>query len=319
MTGHPNMGWMSGLRERWKFEYIDINPLDNFDIFKPFDLIFLYLISGYKPKISWNKQAQVLKETFPNKPLMIFFDMEATKNPDGDWRDTFRAADLIMHCSPLDKLGAWQEYKSKCFFSPIPVNPNGIYRYRPKIDQKWSKNRPKWIGLMHHTSPYADLAPAFDQLSHISSPVRIFTGWHGIDEKHCKALQKLLSKLRGIHHVEAFPRLEPQAYFEKIADCYLMYENCGNYIGWSRFTYEAAVYDIPTVSNMNIAANRIANMELCSENPEQHIPLINKLLGNVAIRNKYGRQACETLISYCDVNRVNNELAKRLIELGLKI
>lgn len=317
MCGHPNIGWISGLNTQWQVDFKDITPLTDYNIFDDYNMIFLYLISGYKTAIPWTKQAVVLKQTYPNKPLMIFFDYEASRNPDIEWRETFQAADLIVHCNLLENLGAWQEYARKCLFTPIPVQIEGLYNYHPFVDSCWTKEKIKWIAILQHTNPFADLRPALENLGKINgASIKFFTGWHNIDKPES---HEFVAKTWGIEHCKAFKRLEPKDYLKELSECYLAYDNCGLYVGWSRFVYESAAYFIPTVSNMNITANRIANPELCSEDPFKHIEHIKRLLNNVQLRDEYGKRAYETLKYYCDVNTVNNRLVEKFKQLGLKL
>jgi hypothetical protein len=312
MTGHPSAGWIDTLSDVWKIKFANINN-GNLNKLKKYDLIFHYIISeDVKKAIPWTEVVSAIKEKYPDKKVMIFFDWEISKNPDAEWRNTFRDADLILHCGPLEKLGAWQNYSEKCMFIPIPASMNRLYRYCPYRPYDFNQ-RKKWIAIMQHTHPLSDVAPALMNIGEIGAPVKFFTGMYNVNPKR----SEIVVRSWGVKEYKVFPRLDPETYFKELSDCYIAHDNCGAYVGWSRFVYECAAYYIPVVSNMNVAANQVANLNLCAQSPASQQGLMRKLMNDFELRNTYGFKANETLKYYCSANRIVDELNKRLETLGL--
>lgn len=284
LCGFSNQNFMDFLSKNYEFKYFDVYQMDDFSALNDFDVILYYVITGLPTKIPLENLAVEIKKQV-QKPMLGFFDYEVTKHYDSFWKKTLDAMDRILFVGPIDKYIGWhnQHIQDKCRFFPLPLE---FHPLKPTESEK------RWVAVMHHTSPWADMGFALHMLAELNMPVKWFTGWHGVNSE----TQLKIAQLIGLKDVKVYPRLEGNEYLKELSECYIGFDHVIGYVGWSRFVTECAMFGIPVITDDYVSSNMVANPSLVLNNEGAMMLRIQELYHDPEKRNQLGLNAQRTLI-----------------------
>ena len=309
VVGHGSFSW----EQQWKYlsENFDFYYLqdEKFDYLKDYEAILIFAGGAYIKKTKLIREAAPKAKILFNLDDDMMWDTGAVAHYDKPLQYYYNVIFPYIDGYIRNSVRQWS--------LPVPDFYFAIPRKMPKIEPMEKK---EYVGVMHHFMSYP--RSQIEAITRAGFKAKIFSGMMHTKPAQvegylrcCGVSDDLMRQHILMNHMGG-----PE-YLRELTECRYCIEDPENYYGFSRFTCESAMMNIPVIGNRFIQAMVIAFPELITNPQDQNaqIALLKRLQSEPEFYNKLAVLGAERSIQDSCEETITAYLLRAMRAVGVNV